>query len=162
MSEIDNATATRIENRSMMDRPLSIKAVASVPYYDTSDNCYKEQEDFTCASVDTDVSSDVGIFKRIMGDIYASDDPKVAFSQTKKNVIVLLVAVMGINGSIAQLIYMPGIYQMMEDLNTSLLGIDATVSAYIAFAGIAVSNLNMTSLYIVMTYFISSLCFGLV
>lgn len=75
---------------------------------------------------------------KILGDIYATDDPQL-YSSTRKNVIVLLIALIGINGSISSLIYMPGILQMADDLNVSLPAIDGTVSAYVVFAGIAVS-----------------------
>jgi hypothetical protein len=121
---------------------LSIKAIT--PYCNDQENTggsNKEQES-TCISTIDQTTMNCSIFKRIMGDIYVNDDPKVSFSQTKKNTVVLLVALIGINGSIAQLIYMPGIYQMIEDLNTSLLGIDATVSTYILFAGIAVRSIS--------------------
>jgi hypothetical protein len=75
---------------------------------------------------------------RLLGDIYASDDPKQV-PKYKKYFYVFVVAFIGINQSISILIYMPGIYQMMDDLNTSVTGFDATTSIYIAFAGIAVS-----------------------
>jgi hypothetical protein len=75
---------------------------------------------------------------RILGDIYATDDPQL-YSSRRKNAVVLLVALIGINGSISSLIYMPGILQMADDLNVSLPAIDGTVSAYVVFAGIAVS-----------------------
>ncbi|KAL9538694.1 hypothetical protein MBANPS3_010746 [Mucor bainieri] len=73
---------------------------------------------------------------KVLGDIYSSDDPQL-YSSTRKNTIVLLIALIGINGSMAQLIYMPGILQMADDLNASLPAIDSTVSAYVVFAGIA-------------------------
>lgn len=75
---------------------------------------------------------------KILGDIYATDDPQL-YSSTRKNVVVLLIALIGINGSISSLVYMPGILQMADDLNVSLPAIDGTVSAYVVFAGIAVS-----------------------
>ncbi|KAK4509398.1 uncharacterized protein ATC70_007749 [Mucor velutinosus] len=76
------------------------------------------------------------IVAKVLGDIYSSDDPQL-YSPTKKNTIVLLIALISINGSMAQLIYLPGILQMADNLNASLPAIDSTVSAYVVFAGIA-------------------------
>lgn len=78
---------------------------------------------------------------RLLGDIYASDDPKL-LPKYKKYFYVFLVAFLGVNQSIAILIYMPGIYQVMDDLNTSVTGFDATTSVYIVFAGIAVCQIH--------------------
>lgn len=87
---------------------------------------------------------EVGFFKstvsKVLGDIHSSDDPQL-YSPTRKNTIVLLIALIGINGSMAQLIYLPGIFQMANDLDASIPAIDSTVSAYVVFAGIAVSFL---------------------
>jgi hypothetical protein len=75
---------------------------------------------------------------QVFGDIHAENDDPKSYSQAKKNMIILIVALSGINGPFAILIYMPGILQMQKDLYTSLHAIDATMSVYIVFAGIAV------------------------
>lgn len=97
---------------------------------------------------------------RILGDIYTENDPKL-LPRYKKYFYVFIVAVVGINQSISILIYMPGIYQMMADLNTSVTGFDASTSIYIAFAGIAVRSnhitMNDTNLFLYVSH-----CFGLV
>lgn len=79
---------------------------------------------------------------KMFGDVYADNDPK-EMSMSQKYVYVFVVALLGINATITILIYMPGIYAMMDELNTSITGIDATVAIYIAFTGISVSCIDL-------------------
>lgn len=106
---------------------------------------------------------EVGFFKstvsKVLGDIHSSDDPQL-YSPTRKNTIVLLIALIGINGSMAQLIYLPGIFQMANDLDASIPAIDSTVSAYVVFAGIAVSFLIYWYIVPAANILLSSLCSG--
>lgn len=96
------------------------------------------EEHLSATTVDQEKGFVRSTISKVLGDIYSSDDPQL-YSSTRKNVIVLLIALIGINGSISQLIYLPGILQMADDLHASLPAIDSTVSAYVVFAGIAVS-----------------------
>jgi hypothetical protein len=91
-------------------------------------------------------------FSKVFGDIHAEDDDPKSYTQAKKNMIILIVALSGINGPFATLIYMPGILQMQKDLNTSLHAIDATMSAYIVFAGIAVMYPQKFKKELLLTY----------
>ncbi|CEP19202.1 hypothetical protein [Parasitella parasitica] len=75
-------------------------------------------------------------FLKIKGDVYATDDPR-KYPQTKKNFIVFIVALSGIYGPISTLIYVPGMLQMAKDLDASVEAINATMSAYIALAGLS-------------------------
>jgi hypothetical protein len=77
-------------------------------------------------------------WSNIMGDIYAVDDPN-NFSPLKKNIIIFIVAYGGLMGPTAAMIYLPGIQDVMNDLNTSVAGINASVAAYVVFLGISVS-----------------------
>ncbi|KAK4521317.1 uncharacterized protein ATC70_011932 [Mucor velutinosus] len=72
---------------------------------------------------------------KLKGDIYAADDPR-QYSLAKKKLIVFIVALGGIYGPLSTLIYLPGILQMARDLNVSIEGINATMSAYVALAGL--------------------------
>lgn len=82
------------------------------------------------------------ILKRLLfklkGNIYATDDPR-QYSVAKKNFIVFIVALGGIYGPLSTLIYVPGILQMARDLDASIVAINATMSAYVALAGLTVS-----------------------
>lgn len=75
---------------------------------------------------------------KLKGDIYATDDPR-QYSSAKKNFIVFIVALGGIYGPLSTLIYVPGILQMARDLDASIEAINATMSAYVALAGLTVS-----------------------
>jgi hypothetical protein len=74
-----------------------------------------------------------------IGDIYAEDNP-MNLSKSKKNAIILVVALGGIFGPLASMIYMPSLVQIATALNTSITSINATVSTYVVFMGIAVSG----------------------
>lgn len=74
----------------------------------------------------------------IMGDIYASDDPNL-YSERRKNVIILLVALSGIAGPMSSMMYMPGILAVVEDLHTTTSAVNGTISAFVVFMGISVS-----------------------
>jgi hypothetical protein len=75
-----------------------------------------------------------------MGDIYADDDPH-NLSSTKKSLIIFIVSLSGLMGPIATFVYTPGIDKVMNDMNTSLTGVNATIAIYTVFLGIAVSPL---------------------
>ncbi|KAL9544813.1 hypothetical protein MBANPS3_007445 [Mucor bainieri] len=72
---------------------------------------------------------------KLKGDIYATDDPR-QYSPAKKKFIVFIVALGGIYGPLSTLIYLPGILQMARDLDASIEAINATMSAYVALAGL--------------------------
>jgi hypothetical protein len=77
-------------------------------------------------------------WQNITGDIYADDDPN-ELSQTKKNIIISIVALSAIIGPAGSMIYMPGVQDVMNEMETSLDGVNGTVAVYIVFMGIAVS-----------------------
>lgn len=74
----------------------------------------------------------------LWGDIYSTEDPNL-YSQKKKNVIILLVALSGLCGPLSSMMYMPGILAVAEDLKTSISAVNGTISAYVVFMGISVS-----------------------
>ncbi|KAL9553502.1 hypothetical protein MBANPS3_003267 [Mucor bainieri] len=75
-------------------------------------------------------------YRFIMGDIYASDDPNL-YSERRKNVIILLVALSGIAGPMSSMMYMPGILAVVEDLHTTTSAVNGTISAFVVFMGIS-------------------------
>ncbi|OAC98855.1 hypothetical protein MUCCIDRAFT_115100 [Mucor lusitanicus CBS 277.49] len=122
---------------STSNAPEETKEVIMEEEDQTSETAMNEEEGLSSRTFNNQEKSLVkSTVSKVLGDIYSSDDPQL-YSPTRKNTIVLLIALIGINGSMAQLIYMPGILQMADDLNTSLPAIDSTVSAYVVFAGIA-------------------------
>lgn len=82
----------------------------------------------------------------VWGDIYATDDPNL-YSQKKKNVIILLVALGGLCGPLSSMMYMPGILAVAADLNTSVSSVNGTISAYVVFMGISVSSVCLLKFY---------------
>lgn len=76
----------------------------------------------------------------MIGDIYATDNDPYQFSQTRKNLIVLIMAYSGLMGSVGAVIYMPEMLDVMRDMDTSLAGLNASVTIYIVFMGISVSE----------------------
>ncbi|KAG2196808.1 hypothetical protein INT47_002735 [Mucor saturninus] len=72
----------------------------------------------------------------IMGDIHAEDDPQL-YSTTKKNIIIFIIAMCGITSNIGNMIYMPDVMRMSQDLNTTLTGMAGTISVYVVFLGVA-------------------------
>ncbi|KAI9251450.1 major facilitator superfamily domain-containing protein [Phascolomyces articulosus] len=74
--------------------------------------------------------------KYLIGDPYTSDDPQ-KLSMRHKHSIIFIVALSGISGPFASMIYMPGLLSVARDLNTSMEAVNGTVSAYIVFMGIA-------------------------
>lgn len=76
----------------------------------------------------------------MIGDIYATDNDPYQFSQTRKNLIVLIMAYSGLMGSVGAVIYMPEMLDVMRDVDTSLAGLNASVTIYIVFMGISVSE----------------------
>ncbi|KAI8992038.1 major facilitator superfamily domain-containing protein [Mycotypha africana] len=75
-------------------------------------------------------------WSKVMGDIYANDDPH-SYSKLRKNLIIFIVALGGISGPIGSMIYMPGLVTVSRDLNTPMTAINGTVSAYVICMGIA-------------------------
>lgn len=78
-------------------------------------------------------------YRAIMGDIYATDDPKQGLSQTRKNIIIAVAAISGLSGPIGIMINLPGVLQMTQELHTSVAGMNGTVSACIIMMGLAAS-----------------------
>lgn len=76
-------------------------------------------------------------YRFVMGDIYASDDPNL-YSERRKNVIILLVALSGIAGPMSSMMYMPGILAVVQDLHTTTSAVNGTISAFVVFMGISV------------------------
>ncbi|KAI9247685.1 major facilitator superfamily domain-containing protein [Phascolomyces articulosus] len=74
--------------------------------------------------------------KYLIGDPYVSDDPQ-QLSMRHKQIIIFIVALSGISGPLASMIYMPGLLSVARDLNTSMEAVNGTVSAYVVFMGIA-------------------------
>ncbi|KAI9495936.1 major facilitator superfamily domain-containing protein [Zychaea mexicana] len=77
-----------------------------------------------------------GWIKYLIGDPYASDDPQ-QLSMRHKQIIIFIVALSGISGPLASMIYMPGLLSVARDLDTSMEAVNGTVSAYVVFMGIA-------------------------
>lgn len=73
----------------------------------------------------------------ILGDIYADDNPN-EYSESKKNFIILLVALSGIAGPMSSMMYMPGLLAVASDLNTSTSAVNGSISAFVVFMGISV------------------------
>ncbi|KAI9244130.1 major facilitator superfamily domain-containing protein [Phascolomyces articulosus] len=72
----------------------------------------------------------------ILGDIYAKDDPSI-MSDQRRNIIILIVALGGVSGPLASMIYMPGLLSVANDLNTNISAVNGSVSAYVVFMGVA-------------------------
>lgn len=70
-------------------------------------------------------------YRAIMGDIYATDDPKQRLPQTRKNIIIAVAGISGLSGPIGIMINLPGVPQMAQELHTSVAGMNGTVSACI-------------------------------
>lgn len=85
-------------------------------------------------------------FKYIFGDIYASDDPN-NYSEKRKNVIILLVALGGLCGPLSSMMYMPALLTVAEDLKTTVSAVNGTVSAFVVFMGISVSRVYIISFF---------------
>ncbi|GAB5589290.1 hypothetical protein Unana1_04190 [Umbelopsis nana] len=73
---------------------------------------------------------------KALGDVYAQDNP-MDLSKSKKNTIILVVALGGIFGPLASMIYMPSLVDIANSLNTTTASVNATVSTYVVFLGIA-------------------------
>lgn len=74
----------------------------------------------------------------LVGDIYAQDDP-TQLPMRHKQAIIVIVALSGISGPLASMIYMPGLLSVARDMHTgSMAAVNATVSAYVVFMGVAV------------------------
>ncbi|KAI8137472.1 major facilitator superfamily domain-containing protein [Fennellomyces sp. T-0311] len=75
-------------------------------------------------------------FKYLLGDVYAQDDPS-DISASRRNIIILIVALGGVSGPLGSMIYMPGLLAVANDLNTSVSAVNGTVAAYVVFMGVA-------------------------
>ncbi|KAI8080746.1 major facilitator superfamily domain-containing protein [Gilbertella persicaria] len=75
-------------------------------------------------------------YKRLFGDIYATDDP-YDYSEGKKNFIILLVALSGIAGPMSSMMYMPALLTVVRDLHTTTSAVNGSVSAFVVFMGIS-------------------------
>ncbi|KAG2171781.1 hypothetical protein INT43_008161 [Umbelopsis isabellina] len=71
----------------------------------------------------------------VLGDIYAEDSPQ-DLSKGKKNAIILVVALGGVFGPLASMIYMPSLVNIAQALNTSTASVNATISTFVVFMGI--------------------------
>jgi hypothetical protein len=80
--------------------------------------------------------------KNSIGDIYAQDDP-MEYSRSKKNAIILVVALGGVFGPLASMIYMPSLVDIANALHTSTASVNATVSTFVVFLGVGVSDTNV-------------------
>lgn len=112
---------------------IDIKANVSQPVKITTVSHYENENDDTSTIIDDRQRC----WSNIMGDIYADDDPQ-QYSQTKKNIIIFIIALSGISSTIGNMIYMPDVVRISQDLNTTLTGMTGTVSVYVVFLGIAV------------------------
>lgn len=74
-----------------------------------------------------------------LGDIYAEDDPQ-DLSRGKKNAIILVVALGGVFGPLASMIYMPSLVVIAQDLKTTTAAVNATISTFVVFMGIGVRD----------------------
>lgn len=79
-------------------------------------------------------------FTYFWGDIFSKEDPNL-YPQSKKNVIIFLVAIGGLCGPLSSMMYMPGILAVAEDLKTTISAVNGTISAYVVFMGISVSSM---------------------
>ncbi|KAI7906019.1 major facilitator superfamily domain-containing protein [Cokeromyces recurvatus] len=72
----------------------------------------------------------------LLGDVYALDDP-YHFSSSKRNFIILLVALGGIAGPMSSMMYMPSILVIAKDLETSMSAVNGSISAFVVFMGLS-------------------------
>ncbi|KAG2220826.1 hypothetical protein INT45_004487 [Circinella minor] len=77
-----------------------------------------------------------GWLEYFLGDIYVEDDPR-DMTDRRRNLIIFIVALGGISGPLASMIYMPGLLAVARDLNTSVSAVNGSVSAYVIFMGVA-------------------------
>ncbi|KAI8967135.1 major facilitator superfamily domain-containing protein [Mycotypha africana] len=76
-------------------------------------------------------------YNYIVGDIYVTDDDPRKYSERRKNIIILLVALSGVAGPMSSMMYMPGLLAVTQDLNTTISAVNGTISAYVVFMGIS-------------------------
>lgn len=72
------------------------------------------------------------------GVLTSEKDPR-SYSNMKRYVIIFIVALCSMTGTLNSFIYMPGVIQIISDLNTNTTGINGSIAVYIVFLGIAVS-----------------------
>jgi hypothetical protein len=126
------------ENHSTMNTaPISLKNHQRKSSTDDTSTAHSTiLDDNHC--INKELNKKSNWFNYIWGDTYASDDPN-QYSQRKKNVIILLVALGGLCGPLSSMMYMPGILAVAQDLNTSISAVNGTISAFVVFMGISVS-----------------------
>lgn len=111
----------------------------------TSTRALTPQNDSLVTNTTADLScqNNESILKKwwrdMIGDIYATDNDPYQFSQARKNLIVFIIAYSGLMGPVGAMIYMPGMIDVMRDMDTSLAGLNGSVAIYIVFMGISVS-----------------------
>lgn len=93
----------------------------------------------------------------LVGDIHSEDDPN-NYSQNRKNIIIFLVAMGGLCGPLSSMMYMPALLSVASDLHTTVSAVNGTVSAYVVFMGISVSNRFQEYFFLIFTCI--SLYFG--
>lgn len=74
-----------------------------------------------------------------IGDIYSDDDPQ-DLPTTRKNVVILLVAIIGVYGPLGSMIYLPALLNIANDLQASRSAVNGTVSAFVVCMGTAVGS----------------------
>lgn len=134
---------------------IDIKADVSKSVKITTVSHYENEGDDTSTFIDNRQSC----WLNIMGNIYADDDPHL-YSNTKKNIIVFIIALSGISSTIGNMIYMPDVVRISQDLNTTLTGMTGTVAVYVVFIGIAVSVCTVYLFPRNLTFFFCSRYFG--
>ncbi|KAL1927933.1 hypothetical protein VTP01DRAFT_3338 [Rhizomucor pusillus] len=72
----------------------------------------------------------------LIGDVYAQDDPR-DLSDKRKNIVIFILALGGVNGPLGSMIYMPGLLSVARDLHTTISAVNGSVSAFVVFMGVA-------------------------
>ena len=76
----------------------------------------------------------------VIGDPYVNDDPK-DLSLRHKQMIILIIALSGFPGPLANMIYVPGSLTIAEEFNTTITVVNGTFSSYMVFMGLGVSTI---------------------
>jgi hypothetical protein len=129
-------------NKNIDNDSCSVKTTATLNHHNKDLEKKEQYDDDSSTIFKFHHNHNNNLFKRgwnkVIGDIYANDDP-MEYRQSRKNIIILIVALSGVSGPIGSMIYMPGATDMAADLYTSLAGINGTVAAYVVCMGLAVS-----------------------
>jgi hypothetical protein len=116
----------------------AITSLGPEPINDSNNNMANKRDRSSISTAQINPKQRSKWYQCIMGDIYATDDPN-DYSQRKKNIIILLVALGGIAGPMSSMMYMPGLLAVARDLNTTTSAVNGTISAFVVFMGISVS-----------------------